>query len=157
MDGHMNTISMKISASWHWTVAPRTVAGFCFLIAACGQLYAEDLPDPTRPPTGVFAPVAGTGREATENRSSGLRTIIISGTRRAAIIDGQTVELWGEHRGAKLVEVNEGNVVLQRARSRQVLTLFPDVELTHKKSKEPLVNQPSSESKAQSWQPKEKK
>ena len=43
---------------------------------------------------------------------SGLHSIIISKTRRAAIIDGQTVELGEEHGNAKLVEVNEGNVVL---------------------------------------------
>jgi hypothetical protein len=61
-----------------------------------------------------------------------LHTIIISDTRRAAIIDGKTVELGGEHGGAKLIEVNEGSVVMQRAQSRQVLALFPDVKITRK-------------------------
>jgi MSHA biogenesis protein MshK len=108
--------------------------------------YAEDFPDPTRPPASIFAPAAGAGQEATENRSSGLHTIIISETRRAAIIDGQTVELGGEHGDAKLIEVNEGGVVLQRAQSRQVLTLFPDVKITRKETpdKESAENESSN-------------
>jgi hypothetical protein len=60
--------------------------------------------------------------------------------------------LWGEHRGAKLIEVNEGSVVLQRAQSRQVLTMFPGVKLTRKESPKNKfqVEQPSSASEAQS-------
>ena len=115
--------------------APRwDVSVFCLLISVLSPLHAEDLPDPTRPPASIFAPAAGAGREATENQLSGLHTIIISETRRAAIIDGQTVELGGEHGDARLIEVNEGGVVLQRAQSRQVLTLFPDVKITQKET-----------------------
>ena len=149
------------------------IAAFGLLSSAlCG---AEDLPDPTRPPTGIFAPAAGGGvgagaglgawQERAQSHSSGLHTIIISDTRRAAIIDGETVELGDEHGGARLIEVNEGGVVLQRAQSRQVLTLFPDVKINRKKtpdqeSGEQLIKessneelqakQPSSASKAQS-------
>jgi hypothetical protein len=147
------------------------VSVFCLLssVLCC----AEDLPDPTRPPTGIFAPAAGGGvgaglgawQERAQSHSSGLHTIIISETRRAAIIDGKTVELGGEHGGARLIEVNEGGVVLQRARSRQVLTLFPDVKINRKKipdqesgehlikessNEELQAKQPSSASKAQS-------
>jgi MSHA biogenesis protein MshK len=110
------------------------VIGYVFCLLSSVFCYAEDLPDPTRPPASIFAPAAGAGREATENQSSGLHTIIISETRRAAIIDGQTVELGGEHGDARLIEVNEGGVVLQRAQSRQVLTLFPDVKITQKET-----------------------
>lgn len=103
------------------------IVACCLLVSAGFPVHAEDLPDPTRPPASVFAPAAGQG--ARENLSSGLHTIIISDIRRAAIIDGQTVELGGEHRGARLIEVNEGGVVLQRAQTRQVLTLFPGVKI----------------------------
>jgi MSHA biogenesis protein MshK len=137
----------------------------CLLSVFC---YAEDLPDPTRPPASIFAPVAGAGREATENQSSGLHSIIISETRRAAIIDGKIVELGGEHGDARLIEVNEGGVVLQRAQSRQVLTLFPDVKIARRETpdkesaekespnQESQVKQPSSASKAQSGKHKAK-
>jgi MSHA biogenesis protein MshK len=151
------------------------VAGYVFCLLSSVVCCAEDLPDPTRPPTGIFAPAAGGGvgagaglgawQERAQSHSSGLHTIIISETRRAAIIDGETVELGDEHGGARLIEVNEGGVVLQRAQSRQVLTLFPDVKINRKKtpdqeSGEQLIKessneelqakQPSSASKAQS-------
>lgn len=107
---------------------------FCLLSSVLFPLHAEDLPDPTRPPASIFAPAAsdGTGRKAVAKSSSGLHSIIISETRRAAIIDGQTVELGGQHGKARLVEVNAGSVVLQRGKNRQVLTLFPGVEITRK-------------------------
>jgi MSHA biogenesis protein MshK len=120
---------------------------------------AEDFPDPTRPPTSIFAPdpgVVGAGREVQAKPSSGLRTVIISETRHAAIIDGQTVELGGLHGDARLIEVNEGGVVLQRAQGRQVLTLFPDVKITRKQTPEQLSAekvQPGNELKASKKSP----
>lgn len=92
--------------------------------------HAEDLNDPTRPPAAIAAPV--TGSATVEAQPSGLQSVIISKTRRAAIIDGETVELGGKHGDARLIEVNEGSVVLKSAKGRQVLTLFPDVKLSRK-------------------------
>ena len=109
----------------------------CLLSSVFCPLMAEDLPDPTRPPASIFAPVGGTGvahAMPAENHARGLHTIIISETRRAAIIDGQTVELGEEHGGAKLIEVNEGGVVLERGQSRQVLPLFPNIKIIRKKT-----------------------
>lgn len=95
----------------------------------------EELTDPTRPPPGIIAAPEG---ETAESQPPGLQSIIISKTRRAAIIDGETVELGGKHGDAKLIEVNEGNVVLQGAQGRQVQSLFPDVKITGKKMKAKL-------------------
>ena len=107
---------------------------FCFLTAVFCLLfsafcYAEELPDPTRPPASIAAPVVASSVEAAP---AGLQSIIISKTRRAAIIDGETVELGGKHGDAKLIEVNEGSVILRGAQGRQVMTLFPDVKITGK-------------------------
>ncbi len=115
--------------------------------------FAEDLSDPTRPPAMIAVPEAVTGQGADAGQTSGLRSIIISRTRRAAIIDGETVELGKKHGDARLIEVNEGSVVLRGAQGRQVLTLFPDVKMTKKviKTKAPL---PAS--KAQSGKDKNK-
>lgn len=132
---------------------------FCLLSSAFCPLYAEDLPDPTRPPAMILAPNAASGQGAVENRwSSGLQTIIISESRRAAIIDGQTVELGAKHGDAKLIEVNEGSVMLQGAQGRQVLSLFPDVKISRKESpnKGSPVKQPLSESKVQAGKHKAK-
>ncbi len=100
-----------------------------FCAAVIFPAHAEDLPDPTRPPPGIAA-TSGTATARESAPSSGLRSIIISGTRRAAIIDGKTVELGGQLGRARLVEVNAGSVVLQRGNTRQVLTLFPGVKIT---------------------------
>jgi MSHA biogenesis protein MshK len=125
------------------------VSIFCLLSSVLCPLNAEDLPDPTRPPASIFVPAAGIGaggdREATVNQSSGLHLVIISKTRRAAIIDGQTVELGEEHGNARLIEVNEGGVVLQRAQSRQVLTLFPGVKITRKETTEKESARPGNQ------------
>lgn len=102
---------------------------FCLLFSAC--CCAEELTDPTRPPVSVLAPVVTSGAEVVPT-PAGLQSIIISKTRRAAIIGGETVELGGKHGDAKLIEVNEGSVVLRGAQGRQVLTLFPDVKITGK-------------------------
>lgn len=107
---------------------------------------AEDLPDPTRPPAFIAGAGAVTGRWATVSRSSGLQSTIISESRRAAIIDGKTVELGEKHGNAWLTEVNEGSVVLKTAQTRRVLTLFPDVKMTQKEIK---TRKASSESGVQ--------
>lgn len=104
-------------------------SGFCLLVMAISCAYAEDMTDPTRPPANISAPVATGSAPA---KAAGLQSIIISKNRRAAIIDGETVELGGKHGDMKLLEVNEGSVVLSGAQGRQVLTLFPDVKITSK-------------------------
>jgi len=100
---------------------------FCLLSSVF--CHAEELADPTRPPAIITAPAT----ENTGNAPSGLQSVIISKKRRAAIIDGETVELRGKHGDAILIEVNESGVVLQGAQGRQVLTLFPDVSMMKKK------------------------
>lgn len=98
------------------------------LVLFSAAAAAEELPDPTRPPASLAAPVAAPAGEAVAKQPAALQSIIISKTRRAAIIGGETVELGGKYGDAKLIEVNEGNVVLHSAQGRQVMTLFPDVK-----------------------------
>jgi MSHA biogenesis protein MshK len=108
-----------------------------FIFAACGLLLpvfagaAEELVDPTRPPASIAAPVA---EADVVIPAAGLQSIIIGKKRRAAIIDGQTVELGGRVGDAKLVEVNTASVVMRTKQGRQVLKLFPDVTITSSKS-----------------------
>lgn len=104
------------------------LGGLCMVCGA--QLYAEELSDPTRPPTSIFAPADAAGNA--KNSAAGLQSIIISKQRRAAIIDGVTVELGGKHGDSRLIEINEGNVVLSGTHGRRVLTLFPDVKVFKK-------------------------
>lgn len=101
-------------------------AGVCLLWTVV--TVAEELLDPTLPPPGISASVESEKIEL--NQSVGLQSILISKQRRAAIIDGKIVELGARVGEAKLIEVNESNVVLKTPRGRQVLTLYPDVNMT---------------------------
>lgn len=89
---------------------------------------AQALTDPTKPPAEISAPLT----QAAAPESDRLQSVIISPSRRAAIINGQTVELGAKYGEAKLVEVSESGVALQGAQGRQVLTLFPGVEINRK-------------------------
>jgi hypothetical protein len=110
------------------------------------------------------------GQKSIEIRPSGLQSTIISESRRAAIIDGKTVELGAKHGNDWLIEVNEGSVVLEGAEKRRVLTLFPEVKITQREVKiknvSPKSEAPPDESstmtavqkkKHMSGHPKEKK
>ncbi|MDP1996690.1 MAG: hypothetical protein Q8J90_05795 [Gallionella sp.] len=106
----------------------------CLIVAMLFPAIAVtgELADPTRPPAIIAEPVAAVS-DATEIQPTRLSSIIISKTRRAAIIDGETVELGDKHGDDRLIEVNEGGVVLKGAQGRQVLTLFPDVKMVGKR------------------------
>ena len=122
------------------------VGGFCLLSSVFCPLHAEELPDPTRPPARFVAPAPG--GEAVPDQPPGLQSVIISKTRRAAIINGETVELGGKYGDAKLIEVNEGNVVLRSAQGRQVMTLFPDVKIIAKRETKTGKQSPAGEAQA---------
>ena len=100
------------------------------LLIVPGIAIAQALTDPTRPPVEISAPPALVGQAAVVD--SGLQSVIISPTRRAAIINGRTVELGANHGDARLVEVSESGVVLEGAQGRQALMLFPGVDLKRK-------------------------
>jgi MSHA biogenesis protein MshK len=112
--------SLVVSCKWGGAALPRlALAGISLLLPFFTG--AAELLDPTRPPASIVAPESV---KSDLNQSVGLQSILIGKTRRAAIIDGQTVELGGRIGEARLVEVNEGSVVLKTAQGRQVLTLF---------------------------------
>ncbi len=104
---------------------------------------AQSLADPTRPAIASLYSDAKSSGNAVGSHTAppavlankGLQTIIISPNRRAAMINGQVLEL-GEKSGAvTLLEVNEHEVVLQSANGKKVLQLFPSVEMTNFQSK----------------------
>lgn len=101
------------------------------LCAVSPVASAQALNDPTKPPAEISVPLTQ-GRQAAAPEGDRLQSVIISPTRRAAIISGQTVELGAKYGEAKLVEVSESGVALQGAQGRQVLTLFPGVEIKRK-------------------------
>lgn len=57
-----------------------------------------------------------------------LQSILLSATRKAATISGQTVMLGAKYGEARLVKLTPSEAVLRTAEGLQVLKLFPDVE-----------------------------
>ena len=88
--------------------------------------HAQPLPDPTRP-SGTPAAAATPGA-ATVDKLPRLQSVLISprqGGRHVAVIDGQTVLLGGNFKGARVDRMTQGEVELVRGRERQVLRLYP--------------------------------
>jgi MSHA biogenesis protein MshK len=91
---------------------------------------AQAIKDPTRPPAGF-----GTaGEPAAAQAPTGgpvLQSVMLSPSRRAAIISGQLVSRGENYGDAVLAEVAEDHVVLRRGASVQVLKMYPGTEKTY--------------------------
>jgi MSHA biogenesis protein MshK len=106
---------------------------------------AQPIADPTRPPEG-FAAEDPTAAEA---GAPVLQSVLLSPTRKAAIINGRLVRLgekWGD---AVLVRVSENEAVLKSGEAIQVLKLHPRVE---KRASEPEA--PAGEARARGRSPR---
>ena len=127
---------------WQYALSCATggiLAGLLCMVsfATCAE---EILPDPIRQPA-ELSMSAASAVQAPSPRKIDLQSVIISPAYRAAIINGQLVKT-GEMVGdATLVEVKEGKVVLQSAQGRQVLTLFPGVEIKKKETLQPGIKE----------------
>jgi MSHA biogenesis protein MshK len=98
-----------------------SLLGGAVLLSVCIMAGAQDITDPTRPPQYVDTAIdPGT--------ASGLQSVFISDTRKAALIGGQLVELGQKYGDATLVRVSENEVTLARGREKEVLHLFPGIE-----------------------------
>lgn len=82
---------------------------------------AETLVDPTRPPAGLGK------NQALDAAPSApvLQSILISPTRRVAIISGKTLQAGDKFDGFQLVTIGDNEVVLRSGKNVQVLKLFP--------------------------------
>ena len=97
---------------------------------AAAALQGAELPDPTRPP------VVAAG-ESGEPRRPVVQSIIIRGASRAAIIDGERVELNGKFRDAQVARITESEVVLRSPGGVETLKMYPDVEKTIRRTELP--------------------
>ena len=83
------------------------------------------LSDPTRPP-GAGAWQQGTQEVAPAGKQ--LQSVLLSGGRRVAIIDGTMVALGGKLGEARVVRISETEVVLKTGEETETLKLFPSVD-----------------------------
>ncbi|MEO8716972.1 MAG: MSHA biogenesis protein MshK [Burkholderiales bacterium] len=94
----------------------------CFAGSVAGQRAA--LVDPTRPPN---APGDSSAQESAPPPGPQLQSVLISPTRRVAVISGDTVIQGEKYGGATVVAITEGAVLLRYADRNQTLHLIPGV------------------------------
>jgi len=114
----------------------RGLIGCCsslLLLTSFAVSAGESLPDPTRPPSEISV-LPASGVPVVVPLNTGLQSIIIAHDRRAAIINGQLVKKGDRVNDATLTVINESSVVLEGAKGRQVLALFPGVEIRQKET-----------------------
>ena len=76
-------------------------------------LAAMDLPDPTRPPSMLQTPVAQTGEPSSAAGVPHLDSILISPSRRVAVIEGQVVREGDRIAGAQILSIRPYSVRLR--------------------------------------------
>lgn len=96
------------------------------LVCAAGTALAqrEVLVDPTRPPIAASEP---SEKEKAAPAGPQLQSVLISPTRRVAVISGNTVVQGGKYGGATVVAISEGTVLLRYADRKETLHLLPGV------------------------------
>jgi MSHA biogenesis protein MshK len=85
---------------------------------------AQALLDPTRPPASLGARLDAAAGDGLPR----LQSVLISprqGGRHIAVIDGETVRLGDNYKGARVARMTQTEVELVRGRERQVLRLEP--------------------------------
>jgi MSHA biogenesis protein MshK len=105
------------------TIRTTALAAAVGLLA--GLAHAQGLSDPTRPP-GAGAFQQGAQEAAPAGRQ--LQSVLLSGGRRVAIIDGTLVALGGKLGEARVVKISETEVVLKTGEETETLKLFPSVD-----------------------------
>ena len=105
---------------------------FLFILSGASPARAETLLDPTLPPASL-----GLG---SENPALGrvnllvLQSVLISPTRRVAIINGQTIQLKEYFEEWKLEKINESEVTLRKGNQIQIVKLFPEIDMRMSKN-----------------------
>jgi MSHA biogenesis protein MshK len=84
---------------------------------------AQRLVDPTQPPGGLADPQAMIG-----GGGPVLQSVMLSPSRKVAVISGEVVALGGRYGGARLVKLTESEAVLKSGTEVTVLRLHPRVE-----------------------------
>lgn len=107
-------------------MAERLTAGLAAiaLLVLASAAQAQALADPTRPPTMM----SQAATEGTATRGPHLQSVLISGTRKLAVIDGVTVPLGGRFDGATVIAIAETEVTLRHGEGVQTLKLYPGIE-----------------------------
>ncbi len=100
---------------------------FLLAIFVGGQgAWAQTFVDPTRPP--VSLGTSAVSEAAASAAALELQSVLISPTRKVAIINGQSVTVGEKVGESEVIMIGENEVVLRNGRDVQVLKLFPAVQ-----------------------------
>lgn len=95
------------------------------LCVACSAMAQRGaLVDPTRPP---MVASDSSAKEAAAPAGPRLQSVLISPTRRVAVISGSTVAQGGKYGDATVAAISEGAVLLRYADRKETLHLIPEV------------------------------
>ncbi len=100
----------------HWTAL---LLGLMSAAVAAAQV----LSDPTRPPGGQAE-----SAEAVGSGGPVLQSVMLSPSRKIAVISGEMVALGGRYGSSKLIRLTESEAVLKNGADVMVLRLYPLVE-----------------------------
>lgn len=119
----------------------------CMLVGLVATAGAEEIfTDPTRPAFELVPGIAAEGGATAgavgkaETPPAGLQSVILARGHEAAIINGAEVALGQKYGDAVLTVVNETCVVLLGPQGRQVMHMFPTVQMS--KSQRDCVKRP---------------
>ena len=102
----------------------QAIAAAATLALSAGS-SAQALTDPTRPPLELMSAATAAATARTP-----LQSILLSSTRKGAIINGQYVALGGTYGRARLVKITATEVTLKGDQGLEVLQLYPPMEKT---------------------------
>lgn len=98
--------------------------GMAMAVVAMGGAQAQALTDPTRPP----ASLPGSPAAQEEATGTQLQSILLSGSRKVAVINGAMVPLGGMVGEARVVRITETQVVLKKGEETEVLSMYPGID-----------------------------
>jgi len=99
---------------------PAPALGAVAMLMFCGASAGQGLTDPTRPPLELMQSAATGPAPRTP-----LQSILLSATRKGAILNGHYVPLGGAYGKATLVKITETEVTLKSDQGLEVLKLYP--------------------------------
>lgn len=110
-------------------LAQAAAAAVALLLPAGGM--AQALADPTKPPLELIRAAMvdpATGEAAAFARRPRVESILLSSTRKGAIINGQYVPLGGAYGKAMLVSISATEVALKTDQKLEVIKLYPPMD-----------------------------
>ena len=101
----------------------RTWTALLLSAMTSGAAFAQGIADPTRPPGGLAetAEAVGAGGPV-------LQSVMLSPSRKVAVISGEMVVLGGRYGSSRLVRLTETEAVLKNGADVTVLRLYPQVD-----------------------------